>query len=212
MSQAAGADGGKVSSLPSSAERVDANTGAQAPRATALGLDPPRPTRVVEITITGSPIGQDHCHQTRRRLAGLRAVHPGRGCLPRDPAGTAQCLLPLAGGARHPSFEAPQPQEVALSTQVIEVLAKVLLCLNLPDAEQLLVPERSDQERRLRQLGSASVCQRTWKRSVARAVWLDGKGSAPGTGAAFLAGKALRMALARRSFPSDDFGYPWLCC
>jgi hypothetical protein len=104
MSQAAGADGGKVSSLPSSAERVDANTGAQAPRATALGLDPPRPTPVVEITITGSPIGQDYCHQTRRRLAGLRAVHPGRGCLPRDPAGTAQCLLPLTGGVRHPGL------------------------------------------------------------------------------------------------------------
>jgi hypothetical protein len=88
----------------------------------------------------------------------------------------------------------------------------VLLYLNLPDAEQLLVPERSDQERRLRQLGSASVCQRTWKRSVARAVWLDGKGSAPGTGAASLAGKAMRKALARFSFPSDHSGYSWLCC
>jgi len=72
---------------------------------------------------------------------------------------------PAARGT--PGFESPQPQEVALSTQVIEALAKVLLYLNLPEAEQRLVPERSDLERRLRQLGPKKAAR--FKRRLAKA-------------------------------------------
>ena len=134
-------------------------------RATALGLDPDRPTRVVEITITGSPIGkrdalddasQDFALFIQDEDACLGTLLARHNAYYRSPAARDT-----------PGFEAPQPQEVALSTQVIEALAKVLLYLNLPEAEQRLLPERSDLERRLRQLGPKKAAR--FKRRLGRA-------------------------------------------
>jgi hypothetical protein len=134
-------------------------------RAIALGLDPHRPTRVIEITITGSPIGkrdalddasQDFALFIQDEDACLGTLLARHNAYYRSPA-----------ACDTPGFESPQPQEVALSTQVIEALAKVLLYLNLPEAEQLLVPERSDLERRLRQLGPKKAAR--FKRRLAKA-------------------------------------------
>lgn len=55
--------------------------------------------------------------------------------------------------AAQPGFEIPEQAEMDLTAQVIRHLAKVLLYLNLPDAEQAPLPERSQLQQRLRVLG-----------------------------------------------------------
>jgi len=52
-----------------------------------------------------------------------------------------------------PGFEIPEQSETDLAAAVIRQLAKVLLYLNLPDAEQAPLPQRSWVEQRLRGLG-----------------------------------------------------------
>jgi hypothetical protein len=113
-----------------------------AKRARVLGLDPARATRIVELTITGSPVGKrdalDDASQDLvlfvqdedEDLSALLARHTAYYC---SPAARA-----------HPGFEVPRPDEVARAAPVIAALAKVLLYLNLPDAERARVAERGD--------------------------------------------------------------------
>jgi hypothetical protein len=123
----------------------------RAGRSSALGLDPRRPTRVIELTITGSPIGKQNALDDASQdlvlfiqdedacLGTLLARHNAYYASP------AACDMP--------GFQLPRPEEVAMSTAVIELLAKVLLYLNLPETERAPVTERTALERRLHRLG-----------------------------------------------------------
>jgi hypothetical protein len=120
-------------------------------RAAALGIDPRRPTRVIELTITGSPIGKHNALDDASHDLAL-FIQDEDACLDTLLARhNAYYASPAACDT--PGFEPPRPEEVAMSTAVIAQLAKVLLYLNLPEAEQQPLPERSELERRLRQLG-----------------------------------------------------------
>jgi len=126
-------------------------------RSRALGLDPARPTRVIELTITGSPLGKGHALDDASIDLSL-FIQDEDACLGtllerhmdyyRSPAVTAQ-----------PGFEAPAADDMALTREVILHLAKVLLYLNLPEARQDPLPERSDLERRLRGLGKKKAAR-----------------------------------------------------
>jgi hypothetical protein len=107
---------------------------------------------VIDLTITGSPLEKGHALDDASIDLSL-SIQDEDACLGtllerhmdyyRAPAVTAQ-----------PGFEAPAADDnMALAREVILHLAKVLLYLNLPEARQEPLPERSDLERRLRGLG-----------------------------------------------------------
>lgn len=117
----------------------------------ALALDPGKPVRVVEIVITGSPVGkanalddasQDVVMLIQDEEECLRAV------LERH---IAWYNNPVAYG--HPGMAPIDPDEVAMIRGPVELLAKVLLYLHLSDAEKRRVTERSDLEEKVRSLG-----------------------------------------------------------
>ena len=126
-------------------------------RAQVLGLDPARVTRVMELTITGSPIGKRNALDDASVDISL-FIQDEDACLStlldrhmdyyRSPAVTAQ-----------PGFEVPASDDMALAGQVIFHLAKVLLYLNLPEAHQEPLPERSALARRLRGLGKKKAAR-----------------------------------------------------
>ncbi|QVL48272.1 MAG: hypothetical protein KFB96_22045 [Thiocapsa sp.] len=119
-------------------------------RGAALRLDPARPTRVIELIFTGSPIGKRYALDDASQdvtlfiqdedecLSAMLARHNAYYAAPR---GEDAGVLP------------PLPVEIACATAAISELAKVLLYLNLPDAEKRRVTERTDLEKRLRGLG-----------------------------------------------------------
>jgi hypothetical protein len=119
-------------------------------RGAALRLNPARPTRVIELIFTGSPIGKRYALDDASQdvtlfiqdedecLSAMLARHNAYYAAPR---GEDAGVLP------------PLPVEIACATAAISELAKVLLYLNLPDAEKLRVTERTDLEKRLRGLG-----------------------------------------------------------
>lgn len=119
-------------------------------RGAALRLDPERPTRVVELIFTGSPIGKRYALDDASQDVTLFIQDED------------ECLSAML--ARHTAYYAapraedsgvlpPLPAEIACATAAIAELAKVLLYLNLPDAEKRRVTERTDLETRLRGLG-----------------------------------------------------------
>ncbi|KAA6182586.1 hypothetical protein F2Q65_17550 [Thiohalocapsa marina] len=122
-----------------------------AARNRALHLDPTKPVRVIEVVITGSPIGKanalDDASQDIMLLVQdedecLRAVLDRHIAWFNEPAAYA-----------HPGMAPLDPDDVALVKPVVEQLAKVLLYLNLTDAEKLRVTERSDLLEKIRGLG-----------------------------------------------------------
>ncbi|KAA6182732.1 hypothetical protein F2Q65_17320 [Thiohalocapsa marina] len=122
-----------------------------AARNRALNLDPAKPVRVIEVVITGSPIGkanalddasQDIVLLVQDEDECLRAVLDRHIAWFHDPVAYA-----------HPGMAPLDPDDVALVKPVIEQLAKVLLYLNLTDAEKLRVTERSDLLEKIRGLG-----------------------------------------------------------
>ena len=120
-------------------------------RARLLGLNPARATRIVELTITGSPAGKRDALDDASQDLVLFVQDEDEDLNALLARHTAYYCSPAACG--HPGFEVPRPDEVARVAPVIAALAKVLLYLNLPDAEQTQLNERSDLERRLRQVG-----------------------------------------------------------
>ena len=117
----------------------------------ALKLDPSKPARVVEIVIVGSPLGKANALDDASQDM-ILVIQDEDECLAtlldryiawfNNPAAYA-----------HPGMNPMDPNEVAMVKPVIFELAKVLLYLNLPDAEKLKLTERSDLEKRLRGLG-----------------------------------------------------------
>lgn len=105
-------------------------------RGAALRLDPARPTRVIELIFTGSPIGKRYALDDASQDVTLFIQDED------------ECLSAML--ARHHAYYAaprgedavvqpPLPVEIACATAAISGLAKVLLYLNLPDAEKLKV-------------------------------------------------------------------------
>jgi len=130
----------------------------QPARRRVLGLDPTRPTRIIELVITGSPAGkanvlddasQDLVLFVQDENEDLSAVLARHIAFFSTPAAyTLPGMMPI------------DPAEVARVEPVIHELAKVLLYLNLADAEQTPWPERSDLARRLRQFGTKLSAKR----------------------------------------------------
>ena len=116
-----------------------------------LGLDPARETRVMELTITGSPVGKDNPLDDASVDISL-FIQDDDACL--ETLLERHIAYYRSGAVNaQPGFEIPEQSETDLAAAVIRQLAKVLLYLNLPDAEQAPLPERSRLEQRLRGLG-----------------------------------------------------------
>ncbi|TVQ85559.1 MAG: hypothetical protein EA400_15205 [Chromatiaceae bacterium] len=117
-----------------------------------LALDPTRETRVVELTITGSPVGKDNPLDDASVDISLY-IQDEDACLGTLLERHITYYRSAEITAAQPGFEIPEQTEMDLTAEVIRHLAKVLLYLNLPDAEQAELPERSQLEQRLRGLG-----------------------------------------------------------
>jgi len=117
-----------------------------------LALDPARETRVMELTLTGSPVGKDNPLDDASVDISL-FIQNEDACLgtllERHISYYRSAEITIA----QPGFEIPEQTEIDLTAEVIRHLAKVLMYLNLPDAEQAPLSERSQLEERLRGLG-----------------------------------------------------------
>ena len=117
----------------------------------ALKLDPAKPVRVVEVVITGSPVGKENALDDASQDLVLLIQDEDeclRAVLDRH---IAWFNNPVAYG--HPGMAPMHRDEVAITRPVVEQLAKVLLYLHLSDAEKVRVTERSDLEQKIRTLG-----------------------------------------------------------
>ena len=117
----------------------------------ALKLDPAKPVRVVEIVITGSPVGKENALDDASQDLVLLIQDEDeclRAVLDRH---IAWFNNPAAYG--RPGLAPMDSAEVAMTRPVVEQLAKVLLYLHLSDAEKARVTERSDLEEKIRTLG-----------------------------------------------------------
>ena len=117
----------------------------------ALRLDPAKPVRVIEVVIIGSPLGKAHALDDASQDL-ILLVQDEDECLSAVLDRHIDWFNTPAAYA-HPGMSPMDPNEVAMTKPVIFMLAKVLLYLNLPDAEKVRVTERSDLERRLKGLG-----------------------------------------------------------
>jgi hypothetical protein len=117
----------------------------------ALRLDPGQPTRAIEIVLTGSPVGkkdalddasQDLLLLVQNENEDLASVLERHITFYNTPAAYSQ-----------PGMAPLDPHEVGMMKPVIYQLAKVLLYLNLADAERTPQLERTRLERRLRMGG-----------------------------------------------------------
>lgn len=176
----------------------------------ALGLDPAKPTRLVEIVLIGSPVGkQDALDDASQDL--VLFIQDEDECL--------DTLL-----ARHlayyqktdaynlPGMVPATPREAELARPLVYELAKVLLYLNLPEAEQLRVAARDDLERKLRKYGKLTASRRARLASAYNHI-LIGPPAMPkpdaapsGTGAANLAHQGLRPHWRRGHFRRIRYG------
>ncbi len=120
-------------------------------RAQRLHLDPARPVRVIELTVTGSPLGKRNVLDDASQDLSL-FIQDEDECLSTVLARHLDYYRSPSADI-YPGFEPPQAAELALMKPAVAQLAKVLLYLNLPDAERLPLTERTDGERRLSQLG-----------------------------------------------------------
>jgi hypothetical protein len=106
---------------------------------------------VVELVITGSPAGKADVLDDASQDAVLNLQdedEPLSALLERHNA-----YYRSAWVTRQPGLLLPQEDEVPHAGEVVDLLAKVLLYLNLAEAERVPTTERSDLERRLRGLG-----------------------------------------------------------
>ncbi|MCB1920519.1 MAG: hypothetical protein KDJ28_11140 [Candidatus Competibacteraceae bacterium] len=117
----------------------------------ALRLDPGQPTRAIEIVLTGSPVGkkdalddasQDLLLLVQNEHEDLASVLERHIAFYNTPAAYSQ-----------PGMAPLDPHEAGMMKPVIYELAKVLLYLNLADAERTPQLERTRLERRLRMGG-----------------------------------------------------------
>ena len=116
-----------------------------------LRLDPRKPTRVVELVITGSPAGKRHVldDASQNTMLFIQDEDEALGSvLQRHEAyNLNQSSLTM------PSYVLPTQDEVQATRQVIQFLIKVLLYLNLPEAQQQMMLERTELQQRIQRLG-----------------------------------------------------------
>ncbi|KAA6183722.1 hypothetical protein F2Q65_14885 [Thiohalocapsa marina] len=124
----------------------------------ALQLDPDKPTRVVELVLTGSPVGKKNALDDASQDLVL-FIQDEDECL--------STLLErhLTYFQRPEIYEVPgmrpaNPEEVQLVRPMVLALAKVLLYLNLADAEQARIDERDALERKYRRYGKLTAARR----------------------------------------------------
>jgi hypothetical protein len=116
-----------------------------------LNLDPGKPARLVEIVVTGSPVGKRHpLDDSSQNITLLIQDEDERlqDVIERHLAwyGSPQAYC-------HPGMKPLRVDDLELIRPVVDLLAKALLYLNLSDAEKRRVNERSDLERRRKGLG-----------------------------------------------------------
>jgi len=135
-----------------------------------LGLDPDKPTRIIEIVLTGSPRGKTHVLDDASQNVVLFLQDDDADLQTAIERHFAFYRLPEAGSL--PGFVPPDREERESFEKAVYQLAKVMLYLNLPEAEQKHQPERSDLLRRLQGLGpkKAARLQRKLTRAYDRIV------------------------------------------
>ena len=128
-------------------------------RAQRLRLDPNKPTRAIEVVFTGSPEGKQHALDD--------ASHDLMMFVQDEDENLAEVLDRHIAFFRSPEARehsigiTPIPEaEAERMTAIIHQLSKVLLYVNLSEAQQIKVNERSDLERKLRKLGKLNATRR----------------------------------------------------
>ena len=130
-----------------------------------LGLDPGKSTRIIEIVLTGSPRGKENALDDASQNVALFLQDGAADLHTAIERHFAFYRLPAAGS--FPGFVPPDERERASFEKAVYQLAKVMLYLNLPEAEQARRPERSELLQRLRGLGPKKAAR--LQRKLARA-------------------------------------------
>ncbi len=124
-------------------------------RQQGLNLDPAQPTRLIELTLVGSPVGKDNVLDDASQDLVLYIQNED------------ECLTTLL--ERHldyyqtkkayslPGMRPAQADEVQWVRPIVMELAKVLLYLNLWEAEQVRINARDDLERKYQKYGKLTV-------------------------------------------------------
>ena len=124
-------------------------------RQRSLNLDPDLPTRLVELTLVGSPVGKDNCLDDASQDLVLYIQNED------------ECLSTLL--ERHldyyqskkaytnPGMRPAKAEEVLMVRPIVMELAKVLLYLNLAEAQQLPEHSRDELERKFRKYGKLTA-------------------------------------------------------
>jgi hypothetical protein len=119
-------------------------------RAQALGLDPSRPTHVVEIVLTGSPEGKSGPLDDATNNLQLLFQHDD------------ECLASILDrhdryyslrSARDPDYALPWRAEAQRITAAVTAVAKVLLYLGVPDARRVTHSPRTEIARQMKAVG-----------------------------------------------------------
>ncbi len=145
-----------------------------------LGLDPRKPTRIIEIVLTGPPRGKANALDDASQNVALFLQADDADLETAIERHFAFYRFPSAGSL--PGFVPPDERERASFEKAVHQLAKVMLYLNLPEAEQARRPDRSELLQRLRGLGpkKAARLQRKLSRAYDRIV-IGGRREAEGS-------------------------------
>ena len=116
-----------------------------------MKLERDKPARLVELVITGSPLGKRYALDDASQNMTL-VIQNEEECLQDLLERHIACYSHPKFYA-HPGMAPMRPEEVGMIRSVVELLAKALLYLNLSDAEKSKINERSDLQRKLKGLG-----------------------------------------------------------
>jgi hypothetical protein len=130
----------------------------------ALQLDPARPVRAIELVIIGSPIGKENALDDASQDLILLIQNEDECLATVLDRHIAWFNDPVAYA--NPGMTPIDPQEVVMVKPVVDALAKVLLYLNLADAEQRRMTDRTALETRLRGLGPKKAAKLARKRAL----------------------------------------------
>lgn len=158
--------------LPAGAEALE-----YADQSGLLKVDRAKPARLVELVITGSPLGKSDALDDASQNLTL-VIQNEDECLQDLLERHIACYNNPQVYA-HPRMAPMRADEVATTRPVVDLLAKALLYLNLSDAEKRKVNERSDLERRHKGLGQKKKARLQRKLATAYDRILIGPASMP---------------------------------
>jgi hypothetical protein len=124
----------------------------------ALRLDPGQPTRAIEIVLTGSPVGKKDALDDASQDLLLLIQNENEDLASVLERHITFYNTPAAYG--RPGMAPLDPQEIGMMTPAIGELAKVLLYLNLADAERAPLLARTQLLNRLRPFGKLTASRR----------------------------------------------------